>query len=86
VAAFIAAQRDHHGVPHAVSCRALGVSQSWFYKWVPGVLPPRAARRARLEAVVAARFAARKGKDGAPRITSALREDGWRISKNTGRG
>jgi len=33
VAAFIAAQRDAHGVPHAVSCRALGVSQSWLYKW-----------------------------------------------------
>ena len=83
MAAFIAAQRDAHGVPHAVACRALSVSQSWFYKWEPGVLPPRAARRARLEAEVTARFAARKGRDGAPRITSALREDGWRVSKNT---
>jgi transposase InsO family protein len=83
VAAFIAAQRDVHGVPHAVACRALGVSQSWFYKWRSGVLPPAAARRVRLGAEVAARFAARKGKDGAPRITSALREDGWRVSKNT---
>jgi putative transposase len=83
VAAFIAAQRDAHGVPHAVACRALNVSQSWFYKWKPGVLPPRAARRARLEAEVTARFAAWKGRDGAPRITSALREDGWRVSKNT---
>ncbi len=83
MAAFIAAQRDGHGVPHAVACRALGVSQSWFYKWEPGVLPPRAARRARLDAEVAARFAARKGKDGAPRITSALREDGWRVGENT---
>ena len=33
MARFIASQRDGHGVPQAVSCRALGVSQSWFYKW-----------------------------------------------------
>jgi putative transposase len=83
VAGFIAAQRDRHGVPHAVSCRALGVSQSWFYKWKDGVPSPSARRRDRLRAEVAVRFAARKGKDGAPRIASALREDGWRVSKNT---
>jgi putative transposase len=83
VAAFVAAQRDAHGVAHAVACRALGVAQSWFYQWGSGVLPPRAARRRKLDAGVATRFAARKGKDGAPRITAALREDGWRASKNT---
>jgi putative transposase len=83
VAAFIAAQRDAHGVPHAVSCRALGVSQAWFYKWQPGVLPPRAARRARLKAEVRRLFGERHGTDGAPRITAALREDGWRVSENT---
>jgi putative transposase len=83
VAALIASQRDLHGVPHAVSCRALGVSQSWFYKWRDGALPPLAARRERLKTEVAALFAARKGKDGAPRITSALREDGWTVSENT---
>ena len=83
MAAFIAAQRDRHGVPHAVACRALGVSPSWFYKWRGGTLPPSAQRRERLDAEVAARFAARDGKDGAPRITSALREAGWRISGNT---
>jgi putative transposase len=83
VAAFIAAQREVHGVPHAVACRALGVSQPWFYKWERGVLPPRAARRERLKAEVAARFAERNGKDGAPRITAALREDGWQVSENT---
>jgi putative transposase len=83
VAAFIASQREAHGVPHAVSCRALGVSQSWFYKREPGLVPPSARRRDRLKAEVAARFAARGGKEGAPRITSVLREDGWRVSENT---
>ncbi len=83
MAAFIASQREQHGVPQAVSCRALGVSQSWFYKWKAGELPPRAARRERLKAGIARLFAQREGKDGAPRITSALRDAGWRVSQNT---
>ena len=83
MAAFIAAQREAHGVPHAVSCLALGVSQSWFYKWKDRELPPRAARRERLKAEIARLVAKREGKDGSPRITAALREDGWRVSENT---
>jgi putative transposase len=83
VARFIASQRDAHGVPQAVSCRALGVSQSWFYKWKGGQLPPRAARRERLKAEIARLFAQREGKDGSPRITAGLREAGWRVSENT---
>jgi transposase InsO family protein len=83
VAAFIVSQRDAHGVPQAVSCRALGVSQAWFYRWRDGALPPRAARRERLKAEIARLFAERHGKDGAPRITAALREQGWRVSENT---
>ena len=83
MAGFIASQRDAHGVPQAVSCRALGVSQSWFYKWKDGELPPRAARRERLKAEIARLFAQREGKDGSPRVTAALREAGWRVSENT---
>ena len=83
MAAFIASQRERHGVPQAVSCRALGVSQAWFYRWKDGELPPRAARRQRLKAGVVRLFAVREGKDGAPRITAALREAGWRVSENT---
>jgi putative transposase len=83
VAGFIASQREAHGVPQAVSCRALGVSHSWFYKWKDGVLPPRAARRERLKAEIARLFKQREGKDGSPRITAALRDAGWRVSENT---
>ena len=83
MARFIASQRDAHGIPQAVSCRALGVSQSWLYKWKGGQLPPRAARRERLKAEIARLFAEREGKDGSPRITAALRDDGWRVSENT---
>ena len=83
MAAFIAAQRERHGVPQSVSCRALGVSQAWFYKWRDGQLPPRAARRERLKAEIARLFGEREGKDGSPRITAALGEAGWRVSENT---
>jgi putative transposase len=83
VAALIAAQRDQHRIPHAVSCRALGVSQSWFYKWRGGTLPPRAARRQRLGAEVRRLFEAHGGKAGSPRITADLKDAGWRVSENT---
>jgi putative transposase len=83
VAAFIASQRADHGIPHAVCCRALGVSQSWFYKWSHGTLPPRAQRRARLAAEVKRLFGEYGGKRGSPMITADLQDAGWRVSKNT---
>ena len=83
MAAFIVSQRARHGVPYAVSCRALGVSQSWFYKWKDGDRSARRDRRDRLKAGIARLFAARKGKDGSPRITAALRDEGWVVSENT---
>jgi putative transposase len=83
VAALIAAQRDEHGIPAAVACRALGVSRSWFYKYEDGVLPPQAARREQLKAEVRRLFAAHRGTYGSPRITADLREAGWRVSENT---
>jgi transposase InsO family protein len=83
VAAFIASQRAGHGIPQAVSCRALGVSQAWFYKWAQGELPPRAARRQRLKAEVARLFGVHEGKYGSPRITADLKDAGWKVSENT---
>jgi putative transposase len=66
VAGFIASQRERRGVPQAVSCRAPGVSRSWFCKWKRGALPPRAARRELPEAGAARLSALRKGTYGAP--------------------
>jgi putative transposase len=83
VAAFIAAQREDHGIPHATACRALGVSQSWFYKWRAGRVPPRAARRERLKVEISRLFNRHKGTYGAPRITADLRDAGFRVSQNT---
>ena len=83
MAAFIASQRDQHGIPQAVACRALEVSQSWYYKWAPGPLPPRAARREELRAEVARLFRVHGGTWGSPRIAADLRDAGWAVSKNT---
>jgi putative transposase len=83
VAALIAARRAQDGIPHAVACRALGVSRSWFYKHKDGRQPPRAARQEKLKAEVARLFAAHEGKYGSPRITADLRDARWRVSENT---
>ena len=83
MARFIAAQRVEHGIPHATVCRALDVSQAWFYKWCYGDASPRRSRRRALAAEVARLFAAHRGTYGAPRITADLREAGWRVSENT---
>jgi transposase InsO family protein len=83
VAAFIAAQREAHRVPHATCCRALGVSPAWFYKWRDGDPSPRHARRVQLTAEVKRLFAKHHGRYGSPRITADLHEAGWRVSENT---
>src|SRR4051794_25857707 len=83
VAAFIAARREQHQVPHATACRALGVSQGWFYKWRDGDASPQHARRVALAAEIARLFAKHHGRYGSPRITADLHEAGWRVSENT---
>jgi putative transposase len=86
VASHIAVQRTEHGVPHAVACRALGVSESWFYKWHRRPATPRAQRRARLDAAVRASFEESGGNPctyGSPRVHADLLEAGWKVSKKT---
>jgi transposase InsO family protein len=83
VAAFIVSQREGHGIPQAVSCRALGVSQAWFYKWRGGDGSARWARRDRLKTEIAGLFAAHHGSYGSPRITADLKDAGWQVSENT---
>jgi putative transposase len=83
VAGFIAAQRAQYRIPHATACRALGLSQAWFYKWWHGDASPRHARREQLAAKIKQLFAVNKGRYGSPRITADLREEGWPVSVNT---
>jgi putative transposase len=83
VAEFIASQRTGFGVPHTIACRALEVSQSWFYKWIHRKPTGRDRRRARLDEEIGRLFTASGGTYGSPRITLDLRETGWVISENT---
>jgi transposase InsO family protein len=83
VARFIAAQRVEQHISHATACRALGVSEAWFYKWREGDPLPQHARREQLTAVIKQLFAAHRGKYGSPRITDDLREAGWRVAEKT---
>jgi transposase InsO family protein len=83
VAGFVAAQRAQYDIPHATACRALSVSEAWFYKWRHGDPSPQHARHKQLEAEIARLFAQHRGTYGAPRITADLRAEGWRVSENT---
>lgn len=86
VASFIAAQRAEHGVPHAVACRALEVSESTFYKWHHRPPTAREQRRVELDAAVRASFGdsgGTPGTYGSPRVFVDLVEAGWVVSVNT---
>jgi putative transposase len=52
VARFVADQRTMHRVPHTVTCAILGISISWFYKWIGRGPTERQRRRAALDARV----------------------------------
>ncbi|MGW9032505.1 IS3 family transposase [Streptomyces sp. NPDC055722] len=85
VAGFIAGQRTEHHVPHTVACRALGVSESWFYKWRSRPEQPtkREVRRAALTERITHFFNASGRTYGSPRITLDLWAEGWQVSQNT---
>jgi transposase InsO family protein len=83
VAAFIAYQRTEYDVPHAVSCRALGLSESWFYKWRDRPPNPRQVRRAEVADKVREFFDVSGGTYGSPRVSLDLWAAGYWVSDNT---
>jgi transposase InsO family protein len=83
VAAFIACQRTEQRVPHAVACRALGLSESWFYKWRNRPATARQQRRQQLADRIGKIFAESGGTYGSPRVAQELWAAGWRVSVNT---
>ena len=70
-------------MPHAVTCRALGLSESWFYKWRDRKPTPREQRRAELAAKIREIFDASGGTYGSPRVTLELWAAGWQVGENT---
>ncbi|HET9117229.1 MAG TPA: IS3 family transposase [Pseudonocardiaceae bacterium] len=87
VARFVADQRTMYRVPHVMSCRLLGVSEAWFYKWnrraLTGELTVSEQHRRRLDQAVAVAFNAAEGKHGSPRLVWDLRDQGWTVSEKT---
>lgn len=83
VAAFISSCRAEHQVPVSVSCRALGVSASWYYKWRDRPPTPRQTRQVELAEAVWESFQASGFTYGSPRVWLDLVEAGWRVSVNT---
>jgi putative transposase len=83
LAGFIASQRTDHGVPHAVTCRMLDISEQWFYKWRDRQPTVRLQRRAELDAKVKKVFDDSKGTYGSPRVHAELVDDGETVGANT---
>ncbi|MGN9913929.1 IS3 family transposase [Phytohabitans sp. LJ34] len=83
MAVFISSQRTVHGVPHAVTCRALAVSESWYYKWRDRRPTGVEKRRAELDEAIGEVFDASGGTYGSPRVNLDLRAAGWRVGENT---
>jgi transposase InsO family protein len=83
VASFIACQRTDFKVPHVLSCRALSVSTSWFYKWKDRAPTARQLRRRKLDAAVKQSFEDSERTYGSPRVLEDLVDDGWAVSKKT---
>ena len=83
VASFIASQRAEHDVPHVLSCRALDVSESWFYKWKDRPPTKRALRRPEVDEAVKKFFDDSGGRYGSPKIAEDLIEDGWKVSQKS---
>jgi putative transposase len=89
VARFIADQRAKFRVPHTFTCALLGVSVSWFYKWIgrggdpEGLHTATDRRRAGLDAAVKTAFGKARGLHGSPRLVADLRDRGWVVSEKT---
>ena len=84
IAEIVACRTELH-IPYAVSCRALGVSESWFYKHRDRPPTPTVCRRRRLDAAIETVFAEHNGEYGSPRVHAELveRSEFTRLSVNT---
>lgn len=77
--------RTEAQIPVAVACRALGVSESWFYKHRDGKASRARQRRDLLDETIEKVFVEQSGEYGSPRIHAELvDEHGYdRLSVNT---
>lgn len=83
LAGVISGCKAGQNIPHAVSCRVLGVRQSRFYKWKDKPVTAREVRRGQLADAIRRVFDASGGTHGSPKAWITLAREGWRISVNT---
>lgn len=70
-------------IPYRTACRALGVSESWFYKWRDRPPTAREVRRQQLAEEIEEIFLGSGGTYGSPKVFIELVRRGWRVSVNT---
>ena len=79
----ITTQRADHKIPVRTSCKALGVSESWYYKHRARPVSDRDQRREALTEAIWGFYRDSGYTYGSPRITADLWEAGWQVSVNT---
>ncbi|MEH0420741.1 IS3 family transposase [Streptomyces sp. B21-083] len=70
-------------IPYRTACRALGVSESWFYKSRDRPPPAREMRRQLLAEEIEETFRGSGGTYGSPEVFIELIRRVWRVSVNT---
>ncbi|MFI9569306.1 IS3 family transposase [Streptomyces rishiriensis] len=79
----ISSCKAEEGIPHRVACRALGVSESWHYKWRDRPPTEREMRRQHLAEDIEEIFRCSGGAYGSPKVFIELVRRGWRVSVKT---
>jgi len=77
---FIEAEKAMY--PITMLCRVMQVSRSGFYAWQQRPISPRTEETRRLDVEINELYEASRRRSGSPKITRALGDRGWRVSKN----
>ncbi|MFF4185436.1 IS3 family transposase [Streptomyces sp. NPDC001691] len=80
---MISSCKAEQRIPYRTACRALGVSESWFYKWRERPPTAREVRRQHLAGEIEEIFRGSGGTYGSPKVFIELIRRGWRVSVNT---
>ncbi|MFD4143078.1 IS3 family transposase [Streptomyces sp. NPDC058572] len=83
VAGVISDCKAEQDIPHALRCRALGVSGSWFCTWRNRPVTAREVRCGKPADAIRQIFDASGGTYGSPEVWITLVRQGWRVSVNT---
>ena len=80
---MISGCKAEQDIPHTLTCRAPGVSESWFYKWRNQPVTVREVRRGKPADAIRQIFDEPGGTYGSPEVWITLVRRGWRVSVNT---